>query len=145
MIREIKEQDLESLLQLYLHLHEKSVPEDTPERAALWKRILNDPSYHLIVAEEDGKIVSSCVCVIVPNLTHNLRPYALIENVVTDADYRGRGLATACLDFAKELAVKENCYKLMLMTGSKDPKTHDFYKHAGYSSQDKTAYAQWME
>ncbi|MBQ6042440.1 MAG: GNAT family N-acetyltransferase [Oscillospiraceae bacterium] len=144
MIRELQAQDFESLLQLYTHLHEKSVPESSPRRDALRDRILSDPDYHIIVAEEDGRIVSSCVCVIVPNLTHDLRPYALIENVVTHADYRGRGLATACLDYAKQIALRENCYKMMLMTGSKLESTLRFYERAGYSSADKTAFNQWL-
>ena len=144
MIREAEMQDLESLLQLYTHLHEKSVPADTPERQALWERILNDPDHHIIVAEEDGQIVSSCVCVIVPNLTHELRPYALIENVVTHADYRKRGLAGACLEFAHGLAVRRGCYKMMLMTGSKEESTLRFYERAGYSRGDKTAFNQWL-
>ena len=127
MIREFEKQDLRSLL--------------LKELDALCSRILSDPAYHIIVAEEDGQIVSSCVCVIVPNLTHNLRPYALIENVVTHADYRGRGLATACLNYAKDIALRENCYKMMLMTGSKES-TLRFYERAGYSRKDKTAFNQ---
>ena len=145
MIREAAPHDLEGLLRLYTHLHEKSVPEDSPRRQALWERILNEPDYHIIVAEEDGQIVSSCVCVIVPNLTHGLRPYALIENVVTHADFRKRGLATACLHYARELAEQQDCYKMMLMTGSKEESTLRFYERAGYSRGDKTAFTQWME
>ncbi|MGN0675149.1 MAG: GNAT family N-acetyltransferase, partial [Oscillospiraceae bacterium] len=103
-----------------------------------------DPNHHIIVAEEDGKIVSSCVCVIIPNLTHNQQPYAFIENVVTDENYRRKGLATACLDFAKEIAMKENCYKMMLLTGSKSESTLNFYERAGYNRKDKTAFIQWI-
>ena len=143
MIREICDGDYAGLMQLYTHLHEKSVPEKTPEVAAVWDGILSDPAHHIIVAEEDGQIVSSCVCVIVPNLTHGVRPYALIENVVTHADYRGRGLATACLDFAREIARCESCYKMMLITQSKEESTLRFYERAGYS-RGRTAFVQML-
>ena len=143
-IREITENDFEALMKLYRQLHDNPMPEKTPEIEALWNRILQDEWHHIIVAEENGNIVSSCVCVIIPNLTHNQQPYAFVENVITDEDYRGRGLATQCLHYAKELAQKENCYKLMLLTGSKKESTLNFYRQAGYNSEDKTAFIQWI-
>ncbi len=144
MIREITQNDFKGLLTLYMQLHENQMPEKTDEIINLWNRIVNNKDHHIIVAEENGQIVSSCVCVIIPNLTHNQRPYAFIENVITDVNYRNKGLATQCLDFAKEIAVKENCYKLMLLTGSKKESTLNFYRKAGYNSEDKTAFIQWV-
>lgn len=98
----------------------------------------------MIVCEEDDRIVSSCVYVVIPNLTRGVRPYAFVENVVTRQDARGRGHATTCLDRARELAMAAGCYKMMLLTGSKEPSTLDFYRHAGYNSADKTAFIQWL-
>ncbi len=144
MVREITEKDYKGLMLLYTQLHDNSMPEQTKELMALWKQILNDKDHHIIVAEMDGKIVSSCVCVIIPNLTHNQQSYAFVENVITDKEYRCRGLATACLDYAKEIAQKENCYKMMLLTGSKQKSTLDFYRKAGYNCEDKTAFIQWI-
>ena len=144
MIREINQGDLDGLLELYLHLHDKSIPDHNDHLTETWNRIMNDDKYHIIVNEVEGKIVSSCTCIIIPNLTRTVRPYALIENVVTHADYRNRGYAGDCLTYAKKLAMKENCYKLMLTTGSKDPNTLRFYEKAGYSSKDKTAFTQWI-
>ena len=144
MIREINDKDFRGLMKLYMQLHDNPMPEETQEIKDLWKQILEDKNHHIIVAEEDGKIVSSCVCVIIPNLTHGQRPYAFIENVITDAAYRKRGLATACLDYAKEIAQKENCYKMMLLTGSKEESTLNFYERAGYNRKDKTAFIQWL-
>ena len=145
MIREITEKDLDGLLTLYTQLHKNPFPEKSDKLMQLWSDILSDPDHHIIVCEEKEKIVSSCVCVIIPNLTHEQRPYALIENVVTDEKYRKKGYATACLDFAKEIASKENCYKIMLMTGSKEESTLDFYRKSGYNSNDKTAFIQWLK
>lgn len=145
MVREINENELSQLLELYLHLHEKSVPQISEHLSTTWNRILQDENHHIIVKEIDNKIVASCVCVIIPNLTRNIRPYAFIENVVTDADYRGCGYATECLNYAKQIAIKENCYKMMLLTGSKDESTLKFYENAGYSNTDKTAFIQWLK
>ena len=144
MIREIQRSDLKGLLELYMQLHDNPMPEESPELLKKWNRILDDKDHHIIVAEEDGRIVSSCVCVIIPNLTHEQRPYAFVENVITDEVYRGKGLATKCLEYAKDIAFKENCYKMMLLTGSKNPGTLDFYRNAGYNSEDKTAFIQWL-
>ncbi|SEK92539.1 Ribosomal protein S18 acetylase RimI [Ruminococcus albus] len=129
---------------LYMQLHDNPFPEKDQRVTAIWERILADPDHHIIVCEEDGKIVSSCVCVIIPNLTHRQRPYAFVENVITDENYRGRGLATACLDFARDIAIRENCYKMMLLTGSKKDSTLRFYERAGYNKNDKTAFISWL-
>lgn len=144
MIREITPDDFDGLMTLYMQLHDNPFPEKTDSIMRLWQDILVDKNHHIIVAEEDGVIVSSCVCVIIPNLTHGQRPYALIENVVTDSRYRKKGLATACLNFARDIAMRENCYKIMLLTGSKEESTLRFYERAGYNKNDKTAFIQWI-
>ncbi len=144
MIREIRENDFDGLLALYMQLHDNPFPEKDNKILTLWHAILNDPNHHIVVAEEDSKIVSSCVCVIIPNLTRGQRPYAFVENVVTDVKYRKRGLATACLSYAREIAVRNNCYKMMLLTGSKKESTLRFYEQAGYNRNDKTAFIQWL-
>ena len=144
MVREAYENELSKILELYLHLHEETIPEMTKYLEDTWNTIMQDRNHHIIVKELDGEIVSSCVCVIIPNLTRSVRPYAFIENVVTHADYRGKGYATECLNYAKSIADKENCYKMMLLTGSKSEKTLNFYRDAGYNSTDKTAFIQWL-
>lgn len=144
MVREARREDLNEILELYLCLHEDSVPQMSKHLLSTWDDIISDENHHLIVYEFEGRIVSSCVCVIIPNLTRDVRPYAFIENVVTHTGYRGRGMASECLGFAKEIALKNNCYKMMLLTGSRDTKTLDFYRNAGYNSTDKTAFIQWI-
>ena len=145
MVREAVKEDLSELLNLYLFLHEKDIPKNSSRLDNTWNTIIEDKNHHIIVNEINGKILSSCVCVIIPNLTRDVRPYAFIENVVTNEEYRGKGYATECLDYAKEIAIKNNCYKMMLLTGTKKESTLNFYKNAGYNSEDKTAFIQWLE
>ena len=67
------------------------------------------------------------------------------EKIITHKDYRGKGYATECLIYAKEIAEENECYKMMLLAGSKESKTLEFYRNAGYNSVDKTAFIQWID
>ncbi len=42
MIREIKETELNALLDLYTHLHESGIPESSDHLQKTWKTICND-------------------------------------------------------------------------------------------------------
>lgn len=145
MIREADKNDLKQILELYLFLHETGIPQESEHLLATWNNIVNDLNHHLIVCEVEGRIIASLVCVIIPNLTRNVRPYAFVENVVTHGDYRNKGYATALLNYARKIAEDSNCYKIMLLTGSKKETTLNFYKNAGYNSSDKTAFIQWID
>jgi GNAT superfamily N-acetyltransferase len=136
--------DLEALLQLYTNLHEDGVPELDDKLRALWGKMANDPDHHVLLGEEGDILVSSCVLAVIPNLTRGQRPYGLIENVVTAEAYRGRGFASALLARAAAIAAGENCYKLMLLTGSKKESTLRFYERAGYNRVDKTGFIRWL-
>ena len=144
-IREIIQDDLEDLLKLYEQLGPNPFVQVDEHILTVWNNILQNKDYHIVVADVDGAVVSTCACTVVSNLTHSQRPYAFVENVVTDENYRGKGFATACLNYAKEIAIKNNCYKMMLMTGSKKETTLNFYRNAGYNDKDKTAFIQWVE
>lgn len=49
MIREANKNDLDEILQLYLYLHEKSIPEDSEHLRSTWDNIMKDANHHLIV------------------------------------------------------------------------------------------------
>ena len=59
MIREILKDDLDGLLRLYTQLHNNPMPEKTVELLQIWDNIFQDKNHHVIVAEENGEIVSS--------------------------------------------------------------------------------------
>lgn len=140
-IRLVKMDELKDLLHLYTFLHE-----DEPELAineqilSLWEQTLQDPHMHIIVAECEGKIVSTCVLAVIKNFTRQARPYGLIENVVTHEEFRNRGLARKVLAYAVELARQQNCYKVMLLTSSKSEEIYRFYENSGFHRGDKEGF-----
>lgn len=140
-VREIKYGELKELLELYKHLNPDNPELTVDERIEeIWQEIMEDPGHFCLVIEEDGLIVSSCILVIIKNLTRNARPYALIENVVTHEQYRKRGYGTAVLRKAVEIAREMGCYKVMLMTGRKEEATLKFYERAGFNKDEKTSF-----
>lgn len=64
----------------------------------------------------------------------------MIENVVVDETLRGTGLGKQIMAATLQAAWDRGCYKAMLMTGSKTPATHSFYRSCGFSPDAKTAY-----
>ena len=64
MVREAVKEDLDELLNLYLFLHEKNIPKKSEYLENTWKTIIEDINHHIIVNEVNGKIVSSCVCIL---------------------------------------------------------------------------------
>jgi GNAT superfamily N-acetyltransferase len=144
IIREVKSNDLDKLQELYLYLHESEKLPNTGQLLKLWREIIEDKNYHIFVADHDGILVSSVTLVIVKNLTRQMRFYALIENVVTHKDYRGKGFASALMNKAYEIAKSEGCYKIMLLTGSKETKTIKFYENCGFNCKDKTGFIKWI-
>jgi len=140
-VRSIRRKELPALLELYTHLHRDDTPPPRGSRLnLLWQTILDDPNTHYIVAVEDDEIVSSCVLTIILNLTRGARPYGLIENVVTHSDYRRQGFGTAVMQKALEIAWRNDCYKVMLMSGRNDEGTMQFYESAGFIRGQKTGF-----
>ncbi|HYH04065.1 MAG TPA: GNAT family N-acetyltransferase [Bacillota bacterium] len=136
--------DLDQLQNLYLHLNMSEKLTNTPELDRLWQEIITDSNYHIFVIEADDKLVASCTLVVIKNLTHQMRPYALVENVVTHTDYRNQGYGKTVLAKAINCAREYNCYKVMLLTGSKKESTLKFYENAGFNQRDKTGFVQWL-
>ena len=142
-IRKATPADAEALCGLYLnHLVKTPIkhPQDlTPWREKLFRFAAN-PFYNILVLETEHTVVSTVTLVIVENLTHDMRPYALIENVVTHHAHRGKHYASALIRRACEIAAENNCYKVMLLTGSKQESTLRFYENCGFDRHAKTAF-----
>jgi GNAT superfamily N-acetyltransferase len=139
IIRHALPADLPQLLALYRHLdpQDKSPALDLAAQRLAELQLLGGSAVLIGLAETS--VVASCTLIVIPNLTRGGRAYGLIENVVTDAAFRGRGYGKQMLQAAVAAAWQADCYKVMLMTGSKKPSTLAFYASAGFE-QNKTGF-----
>jgi N-acetylglutamate synthase-like GNAT family acetyltransferase len=140
--RRANRNDLSAILSLYAELHPDD-PAVAPADASVrdhWDKILAYPHLVPFVLEMEGTVVSTCMLTMVPNLTRGMRPYGLIENVVTAPDRRKQGHGSRLLRHALAEAWKVGCYKVMLLTGSKREETLRFYENAGFEREVKTGF-----
>ena len=141
-IRKAKASDAAALKTLYFEHLTRFPPQEEQDRS-LWmhklSRFEEDDNMHLLVLEEGGTVVASVQMAIIESLTHNVRPFAVVENVVTHADHRNKGYASALLTRATEIAREKGCYKLSLETGSNKESTLNFYRNNGFEIDAKHA------
>jgi GNAT superfamily N-acetyltransferase len=139
VIRPASGADLPQLLALYPHLDPADrIPAlEVAERR--FEQLKRYPGSEIFIGLSEAAVVTSCTLIVIPNLTRGGQPYGLIENVVTHAGFRGRGFGKKILQVAVDAAWRADCYKVMLMTGSKKPSTLAFYAAAGFE-QNKTGF-----
>jgi GNAT superfamily N-acetyltransferase len=124
--------DLPTLMALYQHLAEGDETPPINVAEQIFDQFHAFPGCAIFVAEIGDMMVASCTLVVIPNLTRGGMSYGLLENVVTHRNFRNQGAGKDLLRYACEAAWAANCYKVMLMTGSKKPETLGFYISAGF-------------
>ncbi|MBR0381286.1 MAG: GNAT family N-acetyltransferase [Eubacterium sp.] len=138
--RRLTSSDLASLLDLYKQLDadDDICPMEQSEEA--WKEIEANANIRYFGAIDDGKVVSTCYAAYIPNLTRGNRGICFVENVVTDREYRKKGLASRVIDMAIEFAKDHHCYKVILQSSMDRPEAHQFYKSKGFNGESKKAF-----
>ncbi|MGF9563767.1 GNAT family N-acetyltransferase [Neorhizobium sp. JUb45] len=139
VIRAAGSDDLTALLALYRHLGHDDPVVSSKIAEERFSTILAQPGMTVLIGFQGDKAVATITLVVVPNLTRNACPYALIENVVTHAAHRQQGHGSQLIRHAIEMAWQADCYKVMLLTGSTNPSTLRFYEDCGFE-RSKTGF-----
>lgn len=102
-----------------------------------WKaftRIFEDANQHLMVMEDDGKIIGTLQLTFIPYLTYQGGVRAQVEAVRIHADYRGKGLGEVFFRWAIEKAKAEKAHVIQLTTDKKRPEALRFYEKLGFTA-----------
>lgn len=140
-LRELNENDLESLIKLYEQLDGANGDFTAEDAHKIWQQeIEGNKKIKYFGVVENGKVISTCYCLIIPNLTRLGSSIAFVENVITDSEYRGQGLGRKVMEKAIEFARENNCYKVILQSASFRKEAHQFYKNLGFDGESKKAF-----
>ena len=135
----LAENELSSLLELYRQLNPKDDVINEMTVKTVWEHIKNQ-NVKYFVAKENGKIIASCYVCIIPNLTRGGKSIGFVENVITDAEFRKKGIGRTVVINAIEYAKAQNCYKVILQSGNKRTEAHRFYESIGFDGETKRAF-----
>jgi GNAT superfamily N-acetyltransferase len=138
-VRAAKESDIPRIQELYLQLAFTPPPPDMQRPSAEeYKRVFQEmntlPNYEFIVAEEAGDVIGTTVLAILPGMAHGVSPFAVIEYVVVDEKYRGKGIGKTMMEYCMSKAKEAGCYKIMLTSDNRRTEAHDFYKSLGFEA-----------
>ena len=139
-VRLATEADIPRIIELYGQLTITTTPAElarTPSRDdyhQVFARICEQPGHEQLVAEEGDKVTGSMVFLIVPNLSHNGMPWALIENMVVDKNRRREGIGRLLIEYALKRAKETGCYKIQLESSKSRKEAHAFYRSMGFEA-----------
>jgi GNAT superfamily N-acetyltransferase len=131
-IREVTKDELNSVLALIDQFNRPISPRPSSDLLQGILESIRLTGGTVVGAFEQEEIVGTCTVNLCANLSWSGRPYAIIENVIVDSNYRRQGVGSALLLFARNFAQNAGCYKVALMTGSKRLETMRFYENAGF-------------
>lgn len=138
IVRAAREEDIPRLLELYQQLAITNAEAERQSNLSLehyrraFREIMNFPGQELLVAKDEGEVVGSLVLVIVPNLSHGARPWAIIENVIVDRKRRRRGAGRLLMEYAIDRAKESDCCRIGLSSNKSRHEAHQFYQAMGF-------------
>lgn len=137
LVRGATSRDVDSLLGLFTQLAEdrpESQPVLRPTAAAVLAAIFTQAGRTLLVATVDEQVVGTADLLVVPNLTHHGRAWAVVENMVVDHQWRRVGVGQTLMKEIIHRCREAGCYKIQLLSRKHRHAAHAFYQRLGFQS-----------
>ena len=99
-----------------------------------FKNIVNNLSNkHIIIIEDNNKIIGSGTLLIENKVIHNMGLVAHIEDIVIHNNYKKQGLGKKIIDELINISIQSNCYKIILDCNEKNV---NFYQNSGFKQKE---------
>ncbi len=139
VIRPTTHDDLLAVLRVHAHRDPGgTAPEQaTRVQTATWDLMMGRDGLTLYLAEIGGVAVGTATLLVLPNLTYDCQPSALVEAVVVDMAYRRRGIATALIRRMLADTAAAGCNKIQLLSHKRHAHdgAHRLYIALGFEAE----------
>jgi GNAT superfamily N-acetyltransferase len=112
-----------------------------PERIA---ELEEDDSNHLLVAEVAGEVRGTAFLSICRDPMYGFHPYGVVENIIVDPAFRGRGVGRALMIAVEDQARAARCTKLMLLSSVSRVGAHRFFATIGFDAEKKRGFIKYL-
>jgi GNAT superfamily N-acetyltransferase len=123
--------DIHPLIGLLSQLHPEHPANSRTARHVL-EAVLQQHGRPALLAQADEEVITTADLLLVPNLTHRARPWAIVENLVVDEAARGQGAGRALIDEIVARAERARCYMIQLLSLNHRTAASAFYRHHGF-------------
>lgn len=105
--------------------------------------IASDPNNFLFVCEVDEVVCGTAFLTLCLDAMFGNQPYGVLENVVVDEAWRGKGIGSQLLAHAEEVCRMRDCSKIMLLSTASRTSAHRFFEQQGFSAANKLGYVKY--
>ena len=140
-IRFAKKKDFNEIMRLYEQLWSpgKIRPENMKKLKKAWARLLKAKYAYDLVMEDKKRLVAHITMRVIPEFWLKGK-MGMIDDVVVDKAYRGRGLGEKIMKAMEKLAKKNQVKTMILYTEPYRPTAIKLYEKMDYQKLDKIWY-----
>jgi N-acetylglutamate synthase-like GNAT family acetyltransferase len=107
------------------------------------KAIATDLNNFLFVCEVEGLVCGTAFLTICLDVMFGNQPYGVLENVVIEESWRGKGIGNLLFEHVEELCRIRDCSKIMLMSTASREAAHRFFEQQGFTSENKRGFVKY--
>lgn len=102
-----------------------------------------DARTRLLVCTIDGYVLGTVLVSLCADAMYAAQPFAVVENLVIDREYRGKGLGQALLREVERFCLSQNCSKIMLLSSVSRVNAHRLFEHVGFRGDRKVGFVKY--
>jgi GNAT superfamily N-acetyltransferase len=140
LVRRARPTDAAEVARLYAQLVSNPALNVRPERVA---ELEASAQAALFVAVHGERLAGTVLVALCLDAMFGHQPFAVVENIVVDADVRGLGVGAALLHAVDRFCLAADCSKIMLLSAVERPEAHAFFERAGYAGDRKRGFVKY--